>query len=105
MNGLLNHEHSCELDEALDFLNTKELVSGSLTDHLETPEQAFDWLPARDPLHPPPPARERRRALDDPETGQRALARVRRVRDALREVADAVVQHRKAAPSALAEVN
>jgi predicted RNA-binding Zn ribbon-like protein len=105
MNGTLNHEHSCELEEALDFLNTKELVSGSLTDHLETPEQAFDWLAARDLVHPELLERERRRAAEDPETGQRALARVRRVRDALREVADAVVQHRKAGPSALAEVN
>jgi predicted RNA-binding Zn ribbon-like protein len=105
MNGLLNHEHDCQLDDALDFLNTKELVSGSLVDHLETPARAFDWLAGRNLVHPELLDRERRRALDDPETGQRALGRVRRVRDALREVTDAVAERRKAAPSALAEVN
>jgi predicted RNA-binding Zn ribbon-like protein len=105
MTGLLNHEHGCELDDALDFLNTKELVSGALVDHLETPADAFAWLAARSLVHPELLEREQRRAVEDPDTGQRALARVRRVRDALREVADAVVEQRKAAPSALAEVN
>jgi predicted RNA-binding Zn ribbon-like protein len=105
MNGLLNHEHNCQLDDALDFLNTKELVSGSLVDHLETPAHAFDWLAARNLVHPELLDRERRRTLEDPETGQRALGRVRRVRDALREVTDAVAERRRAAPSALAEVN
>jgi predicted RNA-binding Zn ribbon-like protein len=105
MAGQLNHEHGCELDDALDFLNTKELVSGALADHLETSADAFAWLAARGLIHPELLERERLRAVEDPETGQRALARVRRVRDALREVADAVVEQRRAAPSALAEVN
>ena len=105
MNGPLNHEHDCQLDDALDFLNTRELVSGSLVDHLETPAHAFDWLAARNLVHPELLDRERRRALDDPETGQRTLGRVRRVRDALREVTDAVAERRRAAPAALAEVN
>jgi predicted RNA-binding Zn ribbon-like protein len=105
MAGLTLHDHDCALDDALDFLNTKELVSGSLVDHLETPAHAFDWLAARQLVHPELLDRERLRAADDPETGARTLARVRRVRDALRELTDAVVERRKAAPSALAEVN
>jgi predicted RNA-binding Zn ribbon-like protein len=105
MNAAITHDHDCQLDDALDFLNTRELVSGSLVDHLETPANAFDWLAGRNLVHPELLDRERRRALDDPETGQRALGRIRRVRDALREVTDAVAEHRKAAPGALAEVN
>jgi predicted RNA-binding Zn ribbon-like protein len=105
MNGLLTHDHACELDDALDFLNTKELVSGSLVDHLETPDDAFGWLAARGLVHGELLEREQRRAAEDPETGARALARVRRVRDALRELAHAVVERRKASAGALAEVN
>ena len=105
MAGFTLHEHDCALDEALDFLNTKELVSGSLVDHLETPGHAFDWLAARQLVHAELLDRERLRATEDPETGARALARVRRVRDALRELTAAVVERRKAAPGALAEVN
>jgi predicted RNA-binding Zn ribbon-like protein len=105
MAGPATHDHDCALDEALDFLNTRELVSGSLVDHLETPDHAFDWLAARRLVHAELLDRERRRAAEDPDTGARALARVRRVRDALREVADAVVERRKASASALAEVN
>jgi predicted RNA-binding Zn ribbon-like protein len=105
MNGPSTHQHSCELDEALDFLNTKELVSGSLVDHFETSDHAFEWLAARGLVHNELLERERQRASEDPETAARALARIRRVRDALREVTDAVVERRKAAPAALAEVN
>jgi predicted RNA-binding Zn ribbon-like protein len=105
MNGLLNHEHDCALDDALDFLNTRELESGSFVDHFETPDQAFDWVAARDLVHPELLDRERQRVMADPEAGQRALSRIRRVRDALRELTDAVAEHRRAAPAALAEVN
>ena len=105
MNAPNSHDHDCALDEALDFLNTKELVSGSLTDHFEKPDDAFDWLGVRGLIHVELLDRERRRAAEDPETGARALGRIRRVRDALRELTDAVVERRKASPSALAEVN
>jgi predicted RNA-binding Zn ribbon-like protein len=105
VNAPNSHDHDCALDEALDFLNTRELVSGSLVDHFETPDHAFDWLATRGLVHAELLARERRRVAEDPEMGARALARVRRVRDALRELTDAVVERRKAAPSALAEVN
>ena len=105
MNALATHDHDCALDDALDFLNTKELESGSLVDHFETPAQAFDWLAGRNLVHPELLERERIRVMGDPEAGQRALGRIRRVRDALREVADAVAEHRRATPAALAEVN
>ncbi len=105
MNGPMPHFHGAQLDEALDFLNTRELVSGSLVDHLETPDDAFAWLAARGLIHDDLLERERARAAADPDTGARALARVRRVRDALRELTDAVVERRKAAPAALGEVN
>jgi predicted RNA-binding Zn ribbon-like protein len=105
VNAPNSHDHDCALDEALDFLNTKELVSGSLVDHLEKPDDAFGWLGARGLVHAELLERERRRIAEDPDAGARALGRIRRVRDALRELTDAVVERRKATPSALAEVN
>ena len=105
MNGRTPHHHDAQLDKALDFLNTRERVSGSLVDHLASADEAFDWLAARGLVHDELLERERARAAADPDTGARALARVRRVRDALRELTDAVVERRKAAPSALSEVN
>jgi predicted RNA-binding Zn ribbon-like protein len=105
MNGPTPHHHGAQLDEALDFLNTRELESGSLVDHLASPNDAFDWLAEHDLVHRERLDRERARATADPETGARALGRIRRVRDALRELTDAVVERRTAAGSALAEVN
>ncbi len=105
MNGPTPHHHGADLDQAFDFLNTRELESGALVDHLETPDDAFDWLAAHDLVHAELLDRERAKATANPETAARALARVRRVRDALRELTDAVVQGRAAAPAAIAEVN
>ena len=105
MNGPTPHHHGARLDEALDFLNTRELESGSSLDHLASADDAFDWLAEHDLVHRELLERERARATDDADTGVRALSRVRRVRDALRELTDAVVERRTAAPSALAEVN
>jgi predicted RNA-binding Zn ribbon-like protein len=105
MNGPTPHQHAVELEEAFDFLNTRELESGALVDHLTTPDDAFDWLATHDLVHGELLDREREKLADDPEAGARALARIRRVRDALRELAEAIVESRAAAPSAIAEVN
>src|SRR4051812_47438509 len=105
MNGPTPHQHAVELEEAFDFLNTKELESGALVDHLATPDDAFDWLATHDLVHRELLDREREKLADDAEAGTRALARIRRVRDALRELAEAIVESRVAAPSAIAEVN
>jgi len=105
MNGPAPHQHAVELEEAFDFLNTRELESGALVDHLETPDDAFDWLATHDLVDRELLDRERARIQGDAESGARALARIRRVRDALRELTEAVVESRAAAPSAIAEVN
>jgi predicted RNA-binding Zn ribbon-like protein len=105
MNGSAPHEHDLDLEIAFDFLNTRELDSGALVDRFETPADAFDWLSEHHVVHEELLDPERRRAAGDPETGERALGRIRRVRDALREVSHAIVERRRAAPHALSEVN
>ncbi|MDQ2966104.1 MAG: CGNR zinc finger domain-containing protein [Chloroflexota bacterium] len=105
MNGPAPHEHELDVEIAFDFLNTRELDSGALVERFETPADAFDWLSEHHVLHEELLEPERSRAAGDPETGERALGRIRRVRDALRELSHAVVEHRRAAPGALSEVN
>lgn len=99
-----SHTHDIVVDDALDFLDTLKYEHGRPVDVIESTADALDWLHDRGLLHQPvEPALE---ALRTPGAGaDRALARVRAVRDALREVVDAVVERRTPRPSALAEVN
>jgi predicted RNA-binding Zn ribbon-like protein len=105
MNGPTPHAHDLDLEIAFDFLNTRELDSGALVDRFGTPADAFDWLSEHHVVHEELLDPERDRAAADPDAGERALGRVRRVRDALRELSQAIVERRSAAPHALAEVN
>jgi predicted RNA-binding Zn ribbon-like protein len=97
-----NHQHEISLDDTFDFLNTIELESGSLVDHLETFDDAARWLLERGVCHRGRgPSALRPAGLRD----DQALARVRSVRAALREVAHAVAHERPPDPESLAEVN
>jgi predicted RNA-binding Zn ribbon-like protein len=99
--GSRDHTHELSLEDTFDFLNTIELENGFLDDHFATFGDAADWLLARGVVHP-------WRATANRPTGgaaDDALARIRSVRGALREVSDAVVHDRPADPAALAEVN
>jgi predicted RNA-binding Zn ribbon-like protein len=102
---LHGHEHAVDLRDNFDFLNTLTLEEGSWVDHLGTAEDALRWIADHQLIHAEPAnglldtyRRDRRR-------GARDLHRVRHVREALREVSDAVVEARPADDEALAEVN
>ncbi|HEY7522889.1 MAG TPA: CGNR zinc finger domain-containing protein [Candidatus Limnocylindrales bacterium] len=97
------HDHAVGLGETFDFLNTLELEEGSPVDHLTSIADAVAWFEERGLLHDEFAATFRRTAVDGAPSSQ--LERIRRTRAALREVADAVVERRRAAPSALREVN
>jgi predicted RNA-binding Zn ribbon-like protein len=90
-----DHEHGLSLEDALEFLNTHELESGHLVDHLGDPDDAARWFVDHDVLHA---AAGRGWTTSD-------LDRVRAVRDALREVVDAIVEERRPAKAALDLVN
>jgi predicted RNA-binding Zn ribbon-like protein len=104
-NGVASHDHDVALEEAFDFLNTYELESGSWVEHLATPDQAFDWIAARDVIHRSLLEDARKRVTADPEAAERVLTKIRRVRDAVRKVAYAVAENHPAPSAALAEVN
>jgi predicted RNA-binding Zn ribbon-like protein len=104
-NRVASHDHEVEVEEAFDFLNTYELESGSWIEHLDSPAKAFQWIRDHDVVHRELLDRAYAAVKDDPEAAERVLARVKRVRDALRKVAYAVAERRPAHASALAEVN
>ncbi len=90
-----DHEHDIDLETALDLLNTLELESGEVVDHLHEPADAASWFVEHDLLHAA--AAKGWTAAD--------LTLVRRVRDALREVVDSVVEDRRPDPTPVAIVN
>jgi predicted RNA-binding Zn ribbon-like protein len=96
-----DHTHELSLEDTFDFLNTIELENGFLAERLVTFEDAAAWLLERGIVHGDRLAHERISGAD----ADKALARIRSVRGALREVSDAVVHRRTADRAALAEVN
>ena len=90
-----DHQHEMSLDDTFDFMNTLELEDGSLVDRFTAATDATRWLADRGLIHVDAASAD----------GSRALARVRSVREALREVAHAVAERRVADAAAIAEVN
>lgn len=90
-----DHEHGLDLAAALDFLNTRELVSGQPVDHLHRAADAIGWFVEHGVLH----------AAGARGWSEADLVRVRALRDALREVIDAVVEARRPVPAAFDLVN
>src|SRR5436305_7866537 len=78
------HEHRIGLDAALDFINTLDLDDGQLVEHFNDPADAASWFTEHGLVH-----------AEAHSTWSGAdLDRVRSVRTALRDVVDAVVEHR-----------
>jgi predicted RNA-binding Zn ribbon-like protein len=80
-----SHEHSLDLDSALDFLNTLDLDDGQLVEHFSQPSDVAAWFSDHGLIHPE--SRSRWTSTD--------LDRVRLVRRALRDVVESVVDHRR----------
>jgi predicted RNA-binding Zn ribbon-like protein len=90
------HNHEVQLDDTFDFVNTLEYdaIDGHPNEHLPTAERAVEWFVTRGLIH-----------AESLETSDRDLERIRSVRAALREVADAVVDRRAPKRGALERVN
>src|SRR3972149_3568374 len=99
------HGHHVSLDTGLDFINTLELEKGSWQDHLPPPGAALGGLIGHNLLHPDARRAELARIASDAAYGEKLLAKVRRVRGAMRELVDASVDRRPPARGELAEVN
>jgi len=90
------------LEDTSDFMNTLELEAGSLVDRFTSFDDAAHWLTDRGMCHEDLAPKALAVYGVTPE---QALDKVRSVRAALREVADAVAHDRAPSDEALAEVN
>jgi predicted RNA-binding Zn ribbon-like protein len=99
------HAHDVELDDTFDFVNTYELQDGVPVDHFGDLFIALDWFVNRGVIHRE--GADRIRAIYEarPIIGERDLAKIKSVRRALREVADAIVEGRVPDSAAIAKVN
>jgi predicted RNA-binding Zn ribbon-like protein len=99
------HAHDIELHDTFDFVNTHELVDGVPKDHFKSLSEALDWFVDRGVIHLE--GADLIRAVDEsrPALGEENLSRIRTVRGALRELADAIVEERLPDSTALATVN
>ena len=90
------HDHGVQLDDTFDFINTLEYDAneGFPNEHLATAEQAVDWFATRGLIH-----------TESLDATALHLDRIRGVRAALREVADAVAEGRAPKRGALDRVN
>ena len=90
------HYHDVQLDDTFDFINTLEndANDGTPNEHLTTAERAIEWFATRGLIH-----------AESLETTGKDLERIRTVRAALREIADAVVERRAPGRGALDRVN
>ncbi|MDQ3448632.1 MAG: CGNR zinc finger domain-containing protein [Chloroflexota bacterium] len=99
------HGHQAKLDDGLDFVNTLAHDRGHDTEHLPSMATALEWFREHDLLHADAHDELARRFGHDAEAAQRALARIQRVRGAMRELVDASVERRPPEGKALDRVN
>jgi predicted RNA-binding Zn ribbon-like protein len=101
----LGHAHDVDLDDTFDFLNTDDTDNGFPVERLPTLDSALDWFVGRGVIHTEGADRVRRQAAAQEESMTRDLARIHRVRSALREVARAITEHRAPKASSLDTIN
>src|SRR4051794_26332259 len=99
------HGHQVDLETGLAFINTLEYSKGQPDEHLDSLETAVHWLRSHDLLHSEMVDAELRRYREDPSSGERTLAKIRRVRAAMRELSDATVERRPADGRQVDEIN
>ena len=99
------HGHQVDLETGLDFINTLEFEKGQPIEHFDLLETALAWLFRNDLLHREMLKLEMQRADEDPLGADKTLAKIRKVRGAMRELADATVDRRPADARQVDEVN
>jgi predicted RNA-binding Zn ribbon-like protein len=89
----------------LDFVNTDDLLRGARIDMLRDFESFVDWLSAAGTLDIERASTMRRRAIQQPAGATAALVDARRVRTALRQLAERGGSAEKPRHDALGEIN
>ena len=104
MSDFIPPYHYVSVDTALDFVDSLEFDKGGSVEHFPTTSVAIDWLRDQGLLHEPLEPEVEALRVPSP-ASDRALARIRKVREALHEIVDAAVEHRPAAGRAIDTVN
>jgi predicted RNA-binding Zn ribbon-like protein len=99
------HAHDVRVETTFDFLNTLDYDDGFPVEQLPTLEVALAWFAERGLMHLEGADRVRHQAAEKALVATRDLGRIRTVRAALREVADAVVEQRAPRQPSLDTVN
>jgi predicted RNA-binding Zn ribbon-like protein len=108
--------HLARLDDGLDFVNTlhfsgshkhteSDSPKGPTHDHLRTSTDALDWLVQHDLLHAGTRDTLVERYRLSPGEGEHVLARLRRLRQAMRAILETTVESRPASLGDLSELN
>jgi predicted RNA-binding Zn ribbon-like protein len=101
----VGHAHDVRLDDTFDFLNTDDRENGFPLERLPTLGDVLAWFVERGVIHAEGADRIRGASGERPDVAARDLARVHRLRAALREVADSIVEQRAPRDGALDTVN
>jgi len=99
------HGHVAALDDGLAFVNTLTLKGGRPVDQLPSSEAAIDWLYEHDLLHADARDILRRHYGSSHDAAARDLAKMHRLRAAMRELVDATAERRPPARGELAVIN
>ncbi len=99
------HAHDVGVDVTFDFLNTFEVDDGFPVDHLDSLDDALALFAERGVIHKEGADRLSRQTATKPRVAARSLERVRTVRAALREISDAVAEHRSPSKASIETVN
>ena len=100
-----HHAHDVDLEDTFDFVNTYDLENGFPLERLPTLPDALSWFVQRGVIHAEGAQRLGQQTDQDPGAAAMDLARIHAVRGALREVSDAIVEHRPPQAGALDTVN
>ncbi|MFN8619219.1 MAG: CGNR zinc finger domain-containing protein [Chloroflexota bacterium] len=99
------HGHQASLAVGLAFVNTLEHHRRRTREHLPAIDTALRWLRSHLLLHQDVMQELIRGFQADPSAAEKALARIHRVRAAMRELADATVERRPPDPRHLDRIN
>jgi len=99
------HGHEAALDDGLAFVNTLAFDRGAALEQLPGVDDALHWLHDHELLHTDSMVALRHQFANDQEAADKRLARVHRVRAAMRELVDAAVERRPPEARALERIN
>jgi predicted RNA-binding Zn ribbon-like protein len=100
-----SHAHGVDLEATLDFLNTNDTDNGFPVEKLPSLDVALAWFVNRGVIHHEGADRVRAKVTAEQVAADKDLDRVHTVRDALREVAEAIAEKRAPRTAALQTVN